>query len=203
LALHVNVTFVPSLTTISLLVIDSTITGGTVIAENEARSVKWLRSLTYDLEIALAGSHGVRVHLAHVPAPIGLLDFSDVQVPAAVVVVRQHDPRVLSYDVVVDTEDGLSVDSHPRHLHSPKSARKEAASIGKRIYSIKLQPGELFLNLNRKSRCIVFWGGNSISSISSSSPPLPLIRLSFVQFYRNKKLQNQITLELSLFESSR
>lgn len=31
LALHVNVTFVPSLTTISLLVIDSTITGGTEI----------------------------------------------------------------------------------------------------------------------------------------------------------------------------
>lgn len=29
LALHVSVTFVPSLTTISLLVIDSTITGGT------------------------------------------------------------------------------------------------------------------------------------------------------------------------------
>jgi hypothetical protein len=34
-ALHVNVTFVPSLTTISLLVIDSTITGGTEIRRGQ------------------------------------------------------------------------------------------------------------------------------------------------------------------------
>lgn len=70
LALHVNVTFVPSLTTISLLVIDSTITGGTEILgiffqiyAVIKKGGKQLLILTDNLKITFSGSHGICVHL--------------------------------------------------------------------------------------------------------------------------------------------
>lgn len=68
------------------------------------------------MQIALPGAHGIRVDLAHVPPPVHLLYVLDVQIPRAVVVVRQADARVLSYYVVVDAEDRLGVHSYPRNL---------------------------------------------------------------------------------------
>lgn len=55
-----------------------------------------------------------------------------MQVPAAVVVVRQHDARILGDDVVVNAEDSLRVHAHPRHLHDEK-----------RNCTVKLQPDVL------------------------------------------------------------
>ena len=129
LALHVNVTFVPSLTTISLLVIDSTITGGTRNSNETTLFKCWRGRLrheiwyfTYNLQVALSRSHGIRVHLTHVPSSIGFFDFSYVQIPAAMVIVSQNDSRILCYNVVMDTEDGLGIYSHPCYLQSCRRA---------------------------------------------------------------------------------
>lgn len=74
--------------------------------------------LTYNLEVTFSGSHGIRVHLTHVPASIWLLNLSDVKIPAAVIVVRQHDAWILCDDVVVDAENRLCVDANPRDLQA-------------------------------------------------------------------------------------
>ena len=63
--------------------------------------------------------------MTHVIAAIRLLDLSDVQIPAAVVIVSQDDARVLRDDVVMNAEDGLRVDPHPRDLRSMDEANRQ------------------------------------------------------------------------------
>lgn len=72
--------------------------------------------LTYDLEVPLPTAHGICVDLTHVPASVCLVYVLDMQVPGAVVIVRQRDARVLRDHVVMDRENGLRVHSNPRHL---------------------------------------------------------------------------------------
>lgn len=72
--------------------------------------------LTYDLEVPLPTAHGVCVDLTHVPASVSLVYVLDMQVPGAVVVVRQRDARVLRDHIVMDREDCLRVHADPRHL---------------------------------------------------------------------------------------
>jgi hypothetical protein len=96
------------------------ITGGTEMRATV--NVKWQPSnisrLTYDLEVTLPGSHGIGVHLTHVPTSIRFLHFPNVQIPTAVIVVRQHNARILCDDVVVDAENRLRVHAHPRDLRT-------------------------------------------------------------------------------------
>lgn len=87
------------------------------------------------MQVTLPRSHGIRVHLTHVPAAIRLLHLSDVQIPAAVVVVRQHDARILCDDVVVDAEDGLRVDAHPSDL---ERRRMQLATSNYRSMELRL-----------------------------------------------------------------
>jgi hypothetical protein len=117
-ALHVSVTFVPSLTTISLLVIVSMITGGTGISRFlcDDQGEK-LSTLTNNLKVTFSWSHGIRVHLTHVPSSIQLFDFSYMQIPTSMVVVCENDARILRYDVVMDAENRLSIHAHPRYLN--------------------------------------------------------------------------------------
>lgn len=80
---------------------------------------------TNNLQISLPRPHGIGINLAHVPSSIWLFDLPDVQVPAAMVVVSQHNSRILSDDIVMNAEDRLCVNSYPRDLNQ--------------IYSKKLQ----------------------------------------------------------------
>lgn len=82
--------------------------------DSKKQNIFW--HFTYDLKVTFSGSHGISVHLAHVPASIWLFDFSDMQIPAAMVVVRQNNARILSDDIVMNAENRLSVNSHPRYL---------------------------------------------------------------------------------------
>lgn len=72
--------------------------------------------LTYDLEVPLSTAHGIRVDLTHVPPAVSLVYVLDMQVPGAVVIVRQRDARVLRDYIVMDRENGLRVHANPRHL---------------------------------------------------------------------------------------
>jgi hypothetical protein len=72
--------------------------------------------LTYDLEVPLLTAHGIRVDLTHVPTAVILVYVLDVQVPGAVVIVRQRDARVLRDHFVMDRENSLRVHANPRHL---------------------------------------------------------------------------------------
>jgi hypothetical protein len=76
----------------------------------------WRRVLTHDLKVPLSTSHGVGVDLTHVPAAVSLVYVLDVQVPRAVVVVRQGDARILRDHVVMDREYRLCVHTDPCHL---------------------------------------------------------------------------------------
>lgn len=58
--------------------------------------------LTYDLQVSLPTAHGICVDLTHVPASVSLVYVLDMQVPGAVVIVRQRDARVLRDHVVMD-----------------------------------------------------------------------------------------------------
>ena len=87
-----------------------------VLSDNEI-NLQHLLALTYDLEVTFSGSHGIGVHLTHVPASIRLLHLPDVQIPATVIIVCQYDAWVLSDDIVVDAENRLSINAHPRDLH--------------------------------------------------------------------------------------
>jgi hypothetical protein len=72
--------------------------------------------LTYDLEVSLPTAHGICVDLTHVPAAVSLVYVLDMQVPGAVVIVRQRDARVLRDHIMMDREYGLCVHANPRHL---------------------------------------------------------------------------------------
>jgi hypothetical protein len=72
--------------------------------------------LTDDLEVPLPAAHGICVELTQVPAAVSLAYVLDMQVPGAVVIVRQRDARVLRDHVVMDRENGLRVHANPRHL---------------------------------------------------------------------------------------
>lgn len=96
---------------------------------------KQLATLTDHLEVALPRSHRIGVHLAHVPTAVRLLHLSNVQVPAAVVVVGQHDARILCDDVVVNAENRLRVHPHPRDL--------QQRMRGNEMSSVKLQLNEI------------------------------------------------------------
>jgi hypothetical protein len=78
---------------------------------------KCFRQFTDNLKIALPRSHGICVHLTHVPSSIRLLDFSYVQIPATMIVVCEHYSRILCYDIVMNAQNCLSVDSNPRNLY--------------------------------------------------------------------------------------
>lgn len=67
-----------------------------------ARGGGSLGSFTHYLQVPLPAAHRVRVHLAHVPPSVRLLNVPDVQVPGPVVVVAEGYPRVLGYDMVVN-----------------------------------------------------------------------------------------------------
>jgi hypothetical protein len=72
--------------------------------------------LTYDLEVSLSTSHGIRIDLTHVPAAVSLVYVLDMQVPGAMVVVGQRDAWILRDHIVMDRENGLRVHANPRHL---------------------------------------------------------------------------------------
>lgn len=193
LALHVRVTFVPSRTTISLLVIDSMMTGGTESAE----IVGWVPSLklskhlmlTHNLQISFPRSHGISVHLTHVPPSIRLLDLPDVQVPASVVVVSQYDARVLGDNIVMNAEDGLRVYAHPRDLRAPGNNLK----------------WNLQHWITARRKCLNLKPRIPSNSIRLTQSVLFFFRLSFrASFYtQHKKLENQITLGSFHVRSSR
>lgn len=88
-------------------------------AVSEKRNNVW--HFTNNLEVTFPGSHGIGVHLTHVPSPVWFLDFAYVQIPASVVVVSQNDPRILCDDVVMDAENRLSVYAHPRYLQERRT----------------------------------------------------------------------------------
>lgn len=61
--------------------------------------------------------HGVGVDLAHVAAPVGIPQLSDVESPNAVVRVMGHgDPRVMSHHSRVKTQNCLVLRPNPAHL---------------------------------------------------------------------------------------
>jgi len=72
--------------------------------------------LTHDLYVALTALHRIRVHLTHVPSAIHLLHVLYVKVPRAVVVVGQRDSGILRDHIMMNRQNGLCVDAHPRHL---------------------------------------------------------------------------------------
>ena len=69
-----------------------------------------------DLDVTARAPHGVRVHLAHVPSSVYLLDVGDVKLPLLVLPVRKRNSLVPCDDAVVDCKDGLSVNTHPSYL---------------------------------------------------------------------------------------
>ena len=72
--------------------------------------------ITLHLQVPPPAPHGVRVDLAHVPAPVNLLGVGDVQLPLLVLSVRERHSLVPGDDAVVDGENGLGVHPHPGHL---------------------------------------------------------------------------------------
>jgi hypothetical protein len=72
--------------------------------------------LTHDVQVGQLVPHGVRVHLAHVPALVGLLDVLDAEHPVPFLRVRDAHAVVLRDDVALDGQDGLGVHTQPRHL---------------------------------------------------------------------------------------
>lgn len=60
--------------------------------------------------------HRVRINLAHVLAPILLLNALDVQVPGGVVAVRDRHARVVGDHMFVNRLDRLRVRLHPAYL---------------------------------------------------------------------------------------
>ena len=70
------------------------------------------------LQVSSPAPHGVRVDLAHVPAPVNLLGVGDVQLPLLVLSVRERHSLVPGDDAVVDGEDGLGVHPDPGNLEN-------------------------------------------------------------------------------------
>lgn len=60
--------------------------------------------------------HGVGVHLAHVLSTVLPPDTAYVEGPRVEVVVCDGEPRVVSYNVLVNGEDGFGVRLNPRYL---------------------------------------------------------------------------------------
>ncbi len=58
--------------------------------------------------------------LPHSPAPVFLSHLVEVESPYLAVVVGQGDPLVARDDVLVDGQDGLRVDPHPRNLEGAR-----------------------------------------------------------------------------------
>lgn len=60
--------------------------------------------------------HRIGVNLTHVPTPVGLSNFFNVQVPRFVFAMGYAYPTVFRYNVIVNCQDCLCVDSQPSHL---------------------------------------------------------------------------------------
>lgn len=72
--------------------------------------------LTNNLQISFSWPHRICVYLTHIPTSITLLDFSYMQIPTTMVVVRKDDPRILCDDIMMNAENRLSVDANPCDL---------------------------------------------------------------------------------------
>ena len=71
---------------------------------------------TLNFEISRSVDHGVCVDLAHEPAPVHGLDPLNVKEPLVGRGPGQGNPRVPRYHRIVDAQDRLRVDTHPRNL---------------------------------------------------------------------------------------
>ncbi|KAJ4436916.1 hypothetical protein ANN_17048 [Periplaneta americana] len=66
--------------------------------------------------VSLSATHRVGVDLTHVPASVSLVHVLDVQIPRAVVVIRQGNTGILCDHIVVYRQNSLRVDTNPGHL---------------------------------------------------------------------------------------
>ena len=71
------------------------------------------------LETALLTLHDLGVDLAHVAPGVAPHHIPDVQAPRLVLVVGDHDARVVRHDALLDRQDRLGV-----HLQPPNLERK-------------------------------------------------------------------------------
>ncbi len=89
--------------------------------------------LTDDVEEPDLGLHRVGVELAHVPSLVVFLDVVDVEPPSGLVPVEWHpEPGDASRHLVVDCQDHLPVDVHPRHLK--RDLKKKNVKMNYTIY---------------------------------------------------------------------
>lgn len=57
------------------------------------------------------------MYLTHIESSIGFGDITDFENPIASVSLRQADPVIACDNFVVNRQDGVSIHSHPCHLH--------------------------------------------------------------------------------------
>ena len=92
---------------------------------------------TDNVDVAHLADHGFRINLTHVSSGVFGLDAADVQMPSALVIVRDAEAADTGHNLTMDRQDHLPVEMHPRHLLREDSITpKRAVNYNEGTYSM-------------------------------------------------------------------